>query len=494
MDYSNTRAIILAAGKSTRFKTKKTKLLYNICGRKMILYLLKELESLDIPITLVLGYQSNEVRKEVESSKIKNVDFVVQDNPLGTGHAISCSQKTWKEDSVLILCGDTPLIKSDLIKRLFLEHKQNNADMTFCYTHVLNPTGYGRIVEDGKNITIVEEKNCTEEQQHINKINSGIYLISSKLLKENIDRIEKNSVTGEYHFGDIVNLACDKNLKVHAMSVPYDSVRGVNNLQELWEVEQVKRSEFIKYWMSEGVRFELAQSIHIDVNVKIGAGSFIGTGVHLLGKTEIGEECFVAAFSILENTKIGNNCNIHSHSVIQNTVVGNNAHVGPFARLRNNVSVGNNVQIGNFVEIKNSTIDDNSRTKHLTYLGNANIGKSVNIGAGTITCNYDGVNKNKTTIEDNVFIGSNNTLIAPIVIKRGAYTAGGSTINEDVPENSLAIGRAKQQCKKNYSNKLLNQIKEKGNSSKSKKTKKKSEENQSSFFKAATKTTTVISD
>jgi bifunctional UDP-N-acetylglucosamine pyrophosphorylase/glucosamine-1-phosphate N-acetyltransferase len=242
---------------------------------------------------------------------------------------------------------------------------------------------------------------------------------------------------------------------VHAIPVAYDDVRGVNTLQELWEVEQIKRSEFIRHWMANGVRFELAQSIHIDINVKIGAGSFIGTGVHLLGNTTVGEESWIGAFTIVEDSTIGSNTMIHSHTVVQDSVIGDNVHVGPFARLRSNVHVGNSVDIGNFVELKRTTVEDGARAKHLAYLGDATVGKAVNIGAGTVTCNYDGVQKHKTVIEEGVFVGSNNTLIAPIKVGKGAYTAGGSTITSDVPAGSLAIGRARQETKDGYAHKLL---------------------------------------
>jgi bifunctional UDP-N-acetylglucosamine pyrophosphorylase/glucosamine-1-phosphate N-acetyltransferase len=285
-------------------------------------------------------------------------------------------------------------------------------------------------------------------------------MINRQWLDKNISKLTANPLTGEIYIVDLVNIACEQGEKVRTISVPYDNVRGVNTLHDLWGVEQIKRSEFIRYWMSEGVRFELAQSIHIDINVRIGAGSFIGTGAHLLGNTIIGEDCFVGAFSIVENTTIGNSSTIHSHSVIQESHIGCDVHVGPFARLRNNVVLGDNVEIGNFVEIKRSTIGAGSKTKHLTYLGDTTAGKGVNIGAGTITCNYDGKNKFATIIEDEVFIGSNNTLVAPLRIGKGSYTAGGSTITQDVPRGCLALGRSRQENKLDYAQRLLNDNKE----------------------------------
>lgn len=451
----NTQAIVLAAGKATRFKTKKTKLLFNICGRSMILYPLKALEALEIPMTIVLGYQADVVRQEIERAEIPNVDFVIQEQQLGTGHAIACTKAVWKQENILIMYGDTPLIPQELIHSLIAQHQEHKAAITFCTTMVMDPTGYGRILEKDGKLEIIEEKNCTDDQRAINRINVGIYVVDKKFLSSNINNLQKNPETGEIYLVDLVKMACDQNLPVNTYQVPFDDVRGVNTLQELWSVEQIKRSEFIKHWMARGVRFELAQSIHIDIDVEIAAGTFIGTGVHLLGKTSIGEECTVGAFSILENTRLGDNVIIYSHSVIQDSVIGNEVHIGPFTRIREYTVIGNDVQIGNFVEIKKTHIGDHTKTKHLTYLGDAEIGESVNIGAGTIICNFNGFQKSKTIIEDNAFIGSNNTLIAPLTVGKGAYTAGGSTITKDVPAQGLAIGRSKQENKLDYAHKVL---------------------------------------
>jgi bifunctional UDP-N-acetylglucosamine pyrophosphorylase / glucosamine-1-phosphate N-acetyltransferase len=450
----STQAVVLAAGKASRFKTKKSKLLFNICGRSMIMYPLKALEALNIPATVVLGHQAEMIRQEIQQQSKQNIQFILQTEQKGTGDAVACSRETWKEDNILILYGDTPLITPSLIAELIDTHHTNKATVSFCTTFVIDPHGYGRVLEKDGKYEIVEEKNCTPEQKQINRINTGIYIMKRAFLEKNIDKIAKNSLTGEVYFVDLIKMACDQGLSVIAQPVAYDYVRGVNTLQELWEVEQIKRSEFIKHWMAEGVRFELAQSIHIEINVKIGPGSFIGTGAHLIGNTDIGEECTVGAFSIIENSKIGDRTHIQPHTFIQDSTLGEDVQIGPFARVRGASNIGNDVQVGNFVEIKATSIGNHSRTKHLSYLGDATIGANVNVGAGTIICNYDGVKKNRTIIEDEVFIGSNNTLIAPVVIGKGAYTAGGSTINENVPAGSLAIGRSRQQLKEGYADKI----------------------------------------
>ncbi len=450
------RAVVLAAGKSTRFKTKKSKLLFNICGRTMILYPLKVLEDLGIPMTLVLGHQAEAIQGEIDCVGVADLTTVIQDQPRGTGHAVACSQDSWHDaDKIMILNGDMPLVTHDLFEQLITEHKEKQATITFLTAMMMDPKSYGRVIEENGKYQIIEAKDCTPDQLHVACINAGVYLIDRAWLQENINSIQKSSVTGEIYLTDLVKMACDQNRVVHAIPVAYDYVRGVNTLQELWEVEQIKRSECIRYWMANGVRFELAQSIHLDMNVKIGAGSFIGTGVHLLGDTIVGEESWIGAFSIVEDTTIGNNTMIHSHTVVQDSIIGDHVHVGPFARLRNNVHISNGADIGNFVELKRTTIAEGAKAKHLTYLGDATVGKSANVGAGTVTCNYDGVHKHKTIIEEGAFVGSNNTLVAPLKIGKGAYTAGGSTITADVPTGSLAIGRSRQENKDGYADKLF---------------------------------------
>lgn len=458
MTVPTTRAVVLAAGKSSRFKTKKSKLLFNMCGQAMVLYPLRALEALGIPMTVILGHQAETVQEEIVRAGIKDASFVEQKEQLGTGHAVWCSKDTWDADNILILYGDMPLMTTAVLKQLMDEHAAADAAITFCTSYVLDPFGYGRVIEKDGHFEIVEEKDCTDEQRLINRINAGVYMMKRSFLEAYITKLGKSSVTGEMYLPELIAMACKDSLGVKSLSVPYDNVRGVNTLQELWGVEQIKRSELIKYWMARGVRFELAQSIHIDLNVHIGAGSFIGTGVHLLGNTVIGEECFVGAFTIIEDSVIGDSTTVHSHSVLQQTELGTNVHVGPFARLRQNVTIGNDVQIGNFVEVKTAEIGNGTKMKHLSYIGDAKIGAEVNIGAGTITCNYDGLKKNTTVVEDGAFVGSNNTLIAPVVVGKDAYTAAGSVVNIDVPAEALAIGRTRQENKPGYAKKLREEV------------------------------------
>lgn len=484
----NTRAIVLAAGKSSRFKTNKSKLLYSICGQPMILYALNLLKNLGIPTTAVIGYQAEELKELIKNSGIDNINYVLQESQLGTGNAISITKNTWDHENILVMNGDCPLLTQEIVSHMLDTHNNSNVAITFLSSHSLNPDGYGRVIRQDKHISIVEDRNLTEEQRFVTLINSGIYLFRRDFLEKNIDKIEIDSIKKEYYLTDLVKMASDQGLKVKTIPVPYDNIRGVNTLEELWAVEQIQRSNFIKHWMTQGVRFELAQNIHMDFDVEIGAGSFIGTGVHLFKGTKIGKNCTVNAFCIIEDSIIGDDSYIHSHSVVQDSKIGCNTHVGPYARLRKDVTLGDNVNIGNFVEIKNSVIGDNSSAKHLTYLGDSIIGKNVNIGAGTITCNYDGVNKHKTEIKDGVFIGSNNTLVAPVVINENAYTAAGSTITKEVPKDSLAIARARQENKLDYAKKLKAKSKKETENKDNLSSDKNKEKNTKLNFVGATKT------
>jgi bifunctional UDP-N-acetylglucosamine pyrophosphorylase/glucosamine-1-phosphate N-acetyltransferase len=467
MEHTSTQAIVLAAGNANRFKTKKNKQLEPICGKPMVIYQLHMLNSLSIPTILVLGENKDETLKQtVQHYKIKDLSFATQKQQLGTGDAVASAKDQLTSNLVLILNGDMPLISADIIKTLYKKQKETSATIAFLSTNVIDPTGYGRVINDSGKIYIIEDKECTNEQKEISTINAGAYLVDGEFLKHELSHLLKSSLTGEYYITDIVNHASEQGKIVTTFNVPYDNVRGVNTLEELWAVEQIKRAEIIRHWMLNGVRFELAQSTHVDHDVTIKAGSYIGSGVHLKKGTTIGESCTIQAYSILENATLENNVIVDYHSVIQDSTLQANAHVGPFARLRNNAIIGEDAQIGNFVEVKNSTIGTKSKAKHLAYLGDATLGQNVNIGAGTITCNHDGANKHKTVIDSNAYIGSNNTLIAPLHIQEGAYTAAGSTINKDVPKDALAIGRAKQENKEDYATKLREKIKKNSDSSK----------------------------
>ncbi|HLW72501.1 MAG TPA: bifunctional UDP-N-acetylglucosamine diphosphorylase/glucosamine-1-phosphate N-acetyltransferase GlmU [Candidatus Babeliales bacterium] len=453
---NNVQAIILAAGKSTRFNTEKTKLAADICGQAMILFPTKLLHSLNIPTTVVVGYQQETVKEIITREHNDTINFVTQEKQNGTGHALACTKELWDKNHILVMNGDVPLITPETITSLYAEHIKNSAAMSFVTSRAPDTAGkaYGRVIKTNNNISIVEAKDFTGDIHEQHDINAGIYLINKNFLHNYIATLNDNNASKEFYITDLVKIASQNNLAVTTIKAPFDTIRGINTFQELYMTEQIKRTELVNYWMDNGVHFSFPQHVHLDLNVTIGQGSSIGTGVHLRKNSSIGNNCTVKEFSCLENVIVEDNVTIHQHCVIKNSYIKTTAEVGPFAHLRSNVTIGQNSIVGNFVEIKNSTIDMRTKAKHLSYIGDSTIGSHVNIGAGTITCNYDGINKHKTIIKDHAFIGSNNAIIAPVTIGHNAFTAAGSTITADVPDNALAIARTQQTNKYDYAKKL----------------------------------------
>lgn len=450
---NNIQAIILAAGKASRFNTSKTKLSFPICGKEMILYPIETLKTLNIDITLVLGFQSEIIEKILKDNN-QNVKIVIQEEALGTGHAVLCSKPEWKAENILILNGDMPLANQEIINNLITKHKNSNATITFAISNNNDPaTTYGRIIKKDNKIEIVEFKDFKGDANINSWVNAGIYLIKKDFLEEYISKILLNK-HNEIYITDLIKTASDSGHKVETISANFDHIRGVNTLKELWAAEQIKRAEIISMHMENGVRFIAPQVVHIDHGVKIGTDSIIGAGVLLRKGTKIGQNCSIDAFCVIDNAIIENNVSIFSHCNISNSTIMDNSQIGPFAHIRNKSNLSEDVKIGNFVEVNNSNIGTKTNAKHITYLGNANIGKNVNIGAGTITCNYNGISKETTTIKDNVFVGSNCSLVAPVTIEDDAFIAAGSTITKNVPKNSLAIARTHQINKENYALKL----------------------------------------
>jgi len=484
----NLQAIILAAGKATRFKSERSKLCEKICGQKMILYPTKLLEHLNIPTTAVVGYQKESLQKIITDYHHDRINFITQEDQHGTGHALLCSRKHWHTDHILIMNGDIPLITNEIIETLYKKHIATKAVISFVTAHSSH-NSYGRVIQTNNSIKIIEAREFNGDIHEQCCVNAGIYIATKNFLTDHIDSIKQTKTSKEFYITDLIDIASKKNLPIATTTAPFDQIRGINTFEELWATEQIKRAELIKHWMKQGVRFSFAQNIHIDRTVSIESGSFIGCGVQLLGNTKIGKNCTINAFSLLNNTILGNQVVIHPHSVIENARIDAHAQVGPFAHVRENTHIKSHAIIGNFVETKNSTIGHHTKAKHLTYLGDATIGSQVNIGAGTITCNYDGVKKEKTIIEDKVFIGSNNSLVAPVTLHENSYTAAGSVITDDVPPNALAIARTRQTNKDGYTQKIAGIQPPKKKSSKNKKKKteptpNKHNDNASSFIAA----------
>lgn len=455
---NNLQAIILAAGKATRFNTEKTKLAERICGQAMILYPTELLAQLNIPTIVVVGYQQETIKDIIAKHHAEAIEFIVQEKQEGTGHALACTKSSWNKEHILVLNGDVPLITPDIISSLYEEHIKTNAAISFIRSCCTDETGkgYGRIVKNGDRMAIVEAKDFTDDVREHCCINAGVYLIKKEFLESYIATLDDNNASKEFYITDLVHIASKNNLTIATVQAPFDIIRGINTFQELSKVDEIKRRELINHWMNNGVRFLQPDNVYIDVTVTIGQGSVVHGASYLTGNTNIGKNCIIHEFSSLENVIIEDDVTIYSHCVIKNAYITSNAQVGPFAYLRAHVSIGKNSTIGNFVEIKNSTIGAHSKAKHLTYIGDTTVGSHVNIGAGTITCNYDGVNKHKTIIKNHAFIGSNNTIIAPITIGHNAFTAAGSTLTYDVPDNALAIARSYQTNKPDYAKKLKN--------------------------------------
>lgn len=448
------QAIIFAAGKSTRFNTGKTKLVEKICGQELIIYPLKILQKLTIPTTVVVGYQKDLITQTVERH-CNTIQFVEQTEQLGTGHATKMTRHIWDHKYILLMKGDVPLITAKMIQDLFEQHIQTDATLTFITAHNDNPTGfsYGRVykTDDNKVHIIRPHEIAKEKLQDYCCINGGIMIANRDFLETAVDQVTRRGHSNEFHMSDFINIATAENKKVSMVDVPFDYVRGINNFQELWAAEQIKRAELIRHWMDKGVRFITPQSAHVELNVQIGTGTFIGCGVHLLAGTKIGKDCVINSSSMIENATIGDKVTIHPHTIVRGATIHSHAQVGPFAHIQEGTTIGEHSEVGNFVEVKRTTIGTHTKAKHLSYLGDATIGSRVNIGAGSITCNYDGKQKHATIIKDYVFIGTNNSLVAPVTIHERAFTAAGSVITQDVPEDALAIGRARQVNKEGFS-------------------------------------------
>lgn len=461
MARSNIQAIVLAAGASTRFKSETPKLLYTLCGQEMILYPLKTLQQLAIPTTLVIGHKKELIKRILEQHSFDSLSYSEQKQQLGTGDAVASTAVSWYADNILVLNGDMPLIQAATVQELIAQHAASDATVSFVITHNNDPVssaGYGRVVQRDNQIAIVEARHFTGDHAVDCFVNAGIYLFKRDFLKRFIGSLSKHTGSQEIYLTDLIEIASKQGLGVATVIVPFDQVRGVNTLKELWAAEQIKRAEIIEHWMQQGVRFVYAQSAHVDCDVMIGSGTSIGAGVQLLSGTRIGRQCSIGSFSCIKNTIIADHVTVHSHVVISDATLAEMSSVGPFAHIHNNSVIGSEAVIGNFVEVTKSSVAQKTRIKHLSYIGNAHIGAEVNIGAGTVICNYNGVTKNTTIIEDKAFIGSNNSLIAPVTIGHDAMTAAGSVIKEDVPAHALAIARAQQVNKEGYAKRLRESV------------------------------------
>lgn len=448
---SNLKVVILAAGQGTRMKSKVPKVLHKVLDKTMVDYVIDASQEAGAEdICVVVGHQS----KMVKSMIGPRVKFALQKEQLGTGHAVMQAGDFINEGNILVLCGDTPLITAETIKKLNELHNEENNDATVVSMLVNDPTGYGRIVRaDNEFSKIVEQKDATDEQASIREVNTGVYIFKGEALKAAFEKLTNNNSQGEYYLTDTLEIIKKNGGKVDVMVADdSDEFIGVNSKLQLSQATEIMKKRINEYHMLNGVTIMDPASTYIGKDVKIEPDTIIYPGCMIEGKTEIGTDCLIGPNCRIQSSLIHNCVTIQSSFLIQ-AEVDNYTTVGPFAYLRPNSKIGEHVRIGDFVEIKNSTIDDGTKVSHLTYVGDSDVGKCVNFGCGTVTVNYDGKNKFRCKIGDNVFIGCNTNLVAPVEIGDNAYTAAGSTITKDVPSNSLAIARSRQDNKEGWRNK-----------------------------------------
>ena len=436
-------ALILAAGKGTRMKSEKPKVLHEVNGVPMLKRVLNTMEEIATKKNIfILGHKKEEVL-----SAMGDIEYVEQAEQLGTGHAVLIAREKieeYKED-VLITYGDTPLLTEETLLKMKEIFYEKELDCILLSCKVKDPFGYGRIIKEGEKIVnIIEENEATEEQKKINEANTGVYIFKYERLIEAASKIDNNNVKGEYYLTDAIKILSDGGYKVESYQIEdEDEVLGVNSKAQLAQAGKILRNRINTKFMDEGVVIIDPETVYIEENVRIGEDTVIYPNVFIQGKTEIGKNCIILGNTRIEDSIIKDNVKIEA-SVVEKSVLEEGVTVGPFAHLRPKAHLKGNVHVGNFVEVKNALQESAVKVGHLTYLGDAEIGENTNIGAGTITCNYDGKNKHKTTIGENSFIGSNSTIVAPVNIGKKAFTAAGSVITKEIPDNTLAFGRARQ--------------------------------------------------
>jgi bifunctional UDP-N-acetylglucosamine pyrophosphorylase/glucosamine-1-phosphate N-acetyltransferase len=447
-------SVVLAAGKGTRMKSGVIKVLHPVAGLPMIAWPIAAARGAGSdPIVLVIGHQANAVQGVFRGAA--DIRCAMQEEQLGTGHAVACALDALPgfRGTVLILCGDTPLLRAETLKNLLEYHQGNRAAVTVLTAVMDDPYGYGRVVRDpeGRVARIVEQKDADPEEQGIREINSGIYCMDSGFLFAHIKGIGNDNAQGEYYLTDLLAIAVREGLTCLALeTADADEIMGVNDRVQLAEAARILRRRINRDHMLNGVTLIDPDATYIDQGVTIGADTTIHPGCRIEGGSVIGEGCEIEGRVSISRCRIGADCHIKAASVLEESELGDDVAVGPMAHLRPGTRLGNKVKIGNFVETKKIVMGEGSKASHLTYLGDAEIGRDVNIGCGTITCNYDGVNKHRTVIGDDVFIGSDVQLVAPVSVGRNSLVAAGTTVTTDVPPDSLAISRTPQVNKEGW--------------------------------------------
>lgn len=445
--------IILAAGKGTRMQSAKPKVLQTLAGKSLLSHVLDTCHQLTVSETIIVhGFGGEQVKSEITSQYAQSsITWVAQTEQLGTGHAVKVTLADLPKDGQsLILYGDVPLVSCQTLAAL---KKANTTGMSMLTLTVDNPFGLGRIKRDqaGNIQAIVEQKDASADEQNIQEINSGIYCVDNALLHKYLPELSNDNAQQEYYLTDIVKMAVADGITIAAIEPEHTfEIEGVNNRQQLASLERTWQGKLVTDLQEAGVQF--ADPTRVDIRGTLTAGQdvFVDVGVVFEGDCVLGDNVYIEAGCIIKNSKVGNACYLKPYCVIDRAEIGDGVDIGPFAHLRPDTVLANNSKVGNFVEIKKSTVGHGSKINHLSYIGDATIGTNVNIGAGTITCNYDGVNKSQTIINDNAFIGSNTSLVAPVTIGETATVAAGSVITKDVDEKALAFGRARQTQKDDF--------------------------------------------
>ncbi len=460
-------AVVLAAGLGTRMKSNIPKVLHKILGRPMLQYVIDTIKSIKPEkLIIIAGKNINAIKEAI--SRHNDIIYAKQIEPKGTGHAAlkALPQLKGFKGTVLITNGDTPLITRSTVLNFIALHKKRKNQVSVLSFESKEPSSYGRILRDnnGRVISIVEQRDASEEQKKIKEVNSGIYAIEDNALHL-LKKIPLNKSKGEYYLTDIIEIAKNNGFRTDAICIGFeDELTGVNTQEELNLAATTMRYRIIKKFLESGITFFDTNSVYISSDVQIGHGTIIYPNVIIEGYTTLGEGCVIYPNVRIINSEIGDRAIIKDSTLIEGSVIKSNATIGPFAHIRPGSVICENAKIGNFVEVKKSIIGQSTKASHLSYLGDAKIGNNVNIGAGTITCNYDGKNKYITTIEDNVFIGSDTQLVAPVTVGKGAFVGAGSTITVNVPPDSLALSRVEQKNIEGWA--IKRRFKEKGSKKK----------------------------
>ena len=446
----NIHTIILAAGAGSRMKSNQAKVLQRIGGMSMLQRVLQTTRKLNSKSTVVLGHDKEGVLRHLQDIE-GNISTVIQANQLGTADAVkSAMHNTTSDETILVLYGDVPLVSEKSLQGLIDKSENGFSILT---THLDDPFGYGRVITDTNNFAtaIVEEKDASDDEKLINEIFTGILCINQKLLAAGLQEITNNNAAKEFYLTDLVKIISAKGIKIIPIRANNDEVRGANSKSELESLESILRNMNAQDLLDKGIT--LADKSRTDVRGTVDAGNdcSIDVNVILEGSIKLGNGVSIGANNYLKDVIIGDNTTIEPFSHLCNANVGSNCNIGPYARLREGSTIEDDAKVGNFVETKKTTLGKGAKANHFTYLGDADIGENTNIGAGTITCNYDGANKHQTTVGSDSFIGTNSSLVAPIEIGKNAYVGAGSVITKNVPDDALAVGRGKQVIKKDWS-------------------------------------------